>query len=227
MNVLTIREAVKKMSEIVERHTGEFNADAWPGTQFKTVAAKTDSLAILAMSKAVEDGPEVILRSAARLADTVAQLQVEHPTRLAKFEEQIISAFWQNWNLPLASEELRSVLRGMDAPKRLQVVSQAVTNSTDPEARKVLGSVLPYGLSPLVTGLDAAQLDQLREAFVKKELPGAVKTRELGRELFSNLGALLSFASSVARDFSNPGALRTLEADREARLAAEERLASN
>ncbi len=215
------------MSVNVAKHTGDFTTDPWPGKSFALIAGKTSALAQLAETKVVTDDPALILRAAARLAEIVDGLQIEHPARLAAFENLMQAGFEQNWALPMGSEELRSVLRSMDNSKRLATVAAAVSNSTDPENRKILGSILPYGLSPLVTGLDPRQLEELREAFLLKELPAAVATRETGRELYENLLALLSFAGTIARNMSNPGALRTLEADRAARLAAEARLASN
>lgn len=199
----------------------------WLGKSFEMVAGKTAALAALAETKVVVDDPAIVLRAAARLAEQVALVQAEIPTRQADFKILWQNGVAENWGLPEGSEELRAILRLMDASKRLEAVTAAVQNPDDPASRLLLGSTLPFGIHPLTTGLPESQLAQLRESFIAEKLPAYISSKEDAKELFGALDAFLHFAASVARDMGNPGALRQLENDRLARLAAEARLAAN
>lgn len=230
MNTKTVSETARKMLERV-RPKVDANTPhptfVWLGKSFEMVAGKTGALAALAETKVVTDDPTVILRAAVRLAEQVAEVQAEIPSRRADFKILWQNGVAQNWGLPSASEELRAILRLMDAAKRLEAISTAVQNPEDPASLLLMGSTFPYGIHPLTTGLPEAQLAQLREAFIAKKLPAYISSKEDAAELFGALDAYLHFAAEVARDMGNPGALRQLENDRAARLAAEARLAAN
>lgn len=230
MHTKTVAETAKKMLERVrpkvDANTPHPTFD-WLGKSFEMVAGKTAALAALAETKVVSDDPTVILRAAARLGEQVASVQAEIPSRRADFKILWRNGVAQNWGLPEASEELRAVIRGMDAAKRVEAISSAIQKPDDLASLLILGSTFPYGIHPLTTGLPEAQLAQLREAFISKKLPAYVESKEDAEELFGALNAYLHFAAEVARDMGNPGALRQLENDRLARLAAEARLAAN
>lgn len=217
----TVRLMLDRVKPLVAANAGHPTHD-WLGKSFEMVAGKTSALAALAETSVVTDDPGVLLRAAARLGELVGVIAAEIPQRQAAFAILWRNGITQNWGLPEASEELRAVLRTMDVSKRLEAVTAAVQNPGDSAGQLLLGSTLPFGIHPMTTGLSEPQLAQLRESFIEKKLPAYVTSREDAEELFSVLGALLNFAGGVARDFSNPVALRQLENDREARLAANE-----